>query len=570
MLFSLFASVLIFVVVCLGLGWPVAATLRLDAGEKILATVALSFTGTYLVAWSVYVLALPPAALWAIPVAAIGGALLRWPNWRTTCRAAPVRALLVGQLIVTAWCITALATIFTYSGGGWAADWYEHWERTRFFLDHSPLETRFLGHYAVTARPPLGNVVIGAFLAVTRGDFAHYQLVSTLLASLAFLPAALLARRWGTAASVAVMAALLLVNPSFLQNATFAWTKLPAAFFVLTGLYFFLRARDPDAPPAAGPLTALCLAAGALTHYSAVPYCLVLGLAWLGLHRPPPATRWWHGTGGMAVIAGLILTTWFGWAIAVCGPRETFLANSTVMSADARQGNQLVKIALNLFDTVVPHFLRSFDRSLVAQTSAWGAWRDWFFQVYQLNLPLGVGSVAGLAIVREVIRRHRTATKSERAGWAASILATIVLGIAVHGQRDHWGLAHICLQPLVLLGLAFLAARWEQLSTRWRRALVAGAAVDLACGIVLHLGVESLAWERWLAPGRSMNDTLRTLSEPAQMNLIAKVTHHLAFFADALAAPLVLPGAIAAGLLAFACWRVRPSPAAPPSAAHET
>jgi len=53
----------------------------------------------------------------------------------------------------------------------------------------------FNGFDPLVSRPPLANLVTGALLELTRDDFAHYQLISTLLASLAFLPAALLARR---------------------------------------------------------------------------------------------------------------------------------------------------------------------------------------------------------------------------------------------------------------------------------------------------------------------------------------------------------------------------------------
>jgi len=36
-------------------------------------------------------------------------------------------------------------------------------------------------------------------------------------------------------------------------------------------------------------------------------------------------------------------------------------------------------------DTIVPHFLRPLDRSLIAQSSRMGYWQDWFFQLYQLK-----------------------------------------------------------------------------------------------------------------------------------------------------------------------------------------
>jgi hypothetical protein len=79
----------------------------------------------------------------------------------------------------------------------------------------------------------------------------------TALCSLAYLPVGLLAWRFGGRAPRASPPSVLMVNPLFIQNATYPWTKLQAVFFILTGLYFFLRVRDGDgrlsgraAPPA--------------------------------------------------------------------------------------------------------------------------------------------------------------------------------------------------------------------------------------------------------------------------------------------------------------------------------
>jgi 4-amino-4-deoxy-L-arabinose transferase-like glycosyltransferase len=53
-------------------------------------------------------------------------------------------------------------------------------------------------------------------------------------------------------------AVVLMLNPLFLQNATYPWTKLQAAFFILSGLYFFLRVRDGDGGSGPRALCALC------------------------------------------------------------------------------------------------------------------------------------------------------------------------------------------------------------------------------------------------------------------------------------------------------------------------
>ena len=549
---------LVFAGVTLGLAWPLAARLNLAPAERLVTSTALSLLGVFLVAWAIFVCALPTAALWLLPaVAAVGlvtGRRALGEMWSD----ADARGLVLGQLLVSGWCVGWLAPIASYSGGGWAADWFEHWERARFFLEHGSLDTQFLGRYALAARPPLVNVVTGALLRLTRVDFAHYQLVSTLLASLVFLPAGLLARRWGGPRAVAVLAVLFMVSPLFVENATFAWTKLPTAFFTLTALVFFLRTFDADAPRAAAPLFGLCLAAGLLAHFSAGPYAVALAIAWfaLGWAKRRDAA-WWRGTALAALAGALVLALWFGWSLATYGAHETLFSNSSATSADVRQGNQLGRIALNLRDTLVPHFLRGFDKSLVDQRSAWGGLRDWCFQCYQINLPLAFGSVAWLAVLRELVRAGRTVTVGVRAFWTWFATATVVLGVATVGQRDHWGLTHVCLQALVILGLAFLAARWTELGRAWRLALVAGAAVDFGFGIALQFGVQSYAFDRWFAAGHPPDETLKSYSEPAFMNLVAKIQHQLAFFSDVFAPPAALVLALLAGLLIIALMRAR-------------
>ncbi len=556
---SLLLSLLLFLGVAFGLGWPVAVRLPLAPAEKIAASVALSLLGVYLFAWGVYVWALPTAVFWTLPALGTIGLTVGSRALAQAWRDADAQAMIVGQLLVAGWCLGWLATVASYSGGGWAGDWFEHWERTRFFLERWPRDTKFLGSYALPARPPLANLVTGAFLAVTQVSFAHYQLFTALLNSLAFLPASLLARRFGGGRqAMAVLAVLLMVSPSFVENATFAWTKLLAVAYILGGLYFFLRTRDADAPRAAGPLCAIFLAAGILTHYSAAPFALLLALAWIFFHHPP-----WRTTARLVLIAALVLATWFGWSLATYGPHTTLLSNSSVTSKDAQHGNQLLKITLNLRDTVVPHFFRTVDPALITQRSPWGYWRDWFFQLYQVNLLFVFGSIGWLAITAEIVRSYRKDTPVRHWFWAFFVGGGILLGVAVHGARDTWGLVHICLQTIVVLGLTFLAARWTSLARGWRLALIAGATADLVLGIALQFAAQSYTLDRWLAPGRDPADTLTSYNETALLNLGGKVRHHLAFFTDVLPLPFALMLALLAAILILALVRVRSAQSEP-------
>ncbi|HEX2854933.1 MAG TPA: glycosyltransferase family 39 protein [Opitutaceae bacterium] len=544
---SLLGTLLLFSGLTLGLAAPLVSRLSLDAAEKLLATVTLSLTGVFLVAWLVYTTGLPSKILWTLPVLALGGVIFSGPGFGAMWRNAEVRELGIGQVLVTLSCLGWLALVGSYSGGGWAADWFEHWERTRFFAERWPQDTLFLGRYPLTARPPLANVIAAAFLQLTRVEFVHYQVISTLLGSLVFLPAALLARRFGGRIAVAVLTVLLLVNPAFVQNATFAWTKLPAALFTLAAVYFFLRSQDGEAPRAAPVIFAATLAAGLLAHYSTGPYALLLGVAWIALGWDRRGDRvWLRSTAIAAGVGFLIIALWLGWSLAVYGTKGTLLSNSSITALGVQTESPLTKIALNLRDTFVPHFLRPLDQTLIAQSSPWGRWRDVFFQSYQLNLFLLFGSTAWLVILRELRRAGRETGARWVRFWGIFIAGAVVVGVAVHGNRDHWGLAHICLQPLLLLGISFLAARWSTLALPWKITVAIGVALDLAAGIVLHFWVQN-------HPANAVG----IYNDSASMNFAAKLQHRVLFLNDVLTPPAALVLALVLALLIIAVARAR-------------
>ena len=556
MILPVLTGLTIFFGTIFGLAWPIASRLPFTPAEKLCASGLLSLLLIYLFAFGVYTLGMPMVALWGLPVIALVGLFTGCRSLAFTLLDPDARTLLVGQLLVASWCTCWLFFIVSYSGGGWVGDWFEHWERTRFFLERWQHEMKFIGTYALPARPPLANLVTGAFLAVTRVSFAHFQLVTSLLNCLAFLPAALLVRRFGGGrAAVAVLALLLMVNPSFVENTTFAWTKLLTVFFILSGLYFFLRTLDHDRPQLAGPLCAAALAGGILTHYSAVPFVLLLAVSWAVVHR-----RRWRETVLPALIGALLLATWFGWSLAIYGPHTTFFSNSTVTSWDPQNNHQLLVTALNLRDTLVPHFLRTFDTSLIAQRSPWGWWRDWFFQLYQVNLLFIFGSVGWLVLGVELARGwwHRR-TGVNRWFWPLFAGGGILLGIAAHSGRDHWGLSHICLQTILVLGLTFLAAHWSRLRSPWRFALILGAMVDLVLGIALQFGVQSYALDLWLLPRRDPVDILTSYNKSAIHNLGDKIRDHLSFFPDDFTLKPALVLGLLAALLMLAVARVRTS-----------
>ena len=548
--------------VVLGLSRGVADRLGLSPAEGLVAGAALSLVGAWAIAWAVFTSGAPLGAYWLIPAAsAVSVAAGRRGLGRMASDPA-ARDLAVGQMLVTGWCVGWLSFVRNHSGGAWLGDWVEHWQRAHFFLREWPADRPFFDIYQLPARPPLANVLTAAFMRMTGTDYAHYQVIMAALCSLAYLPVGLLAQRFGGRPAARVAAVILMLSPLFTENSTYPWTKLQAAFFILTGFYFFLRVRDDDPHTGKAAIAcALCLGGAVVTHYSAGPYVVVIAAAWIitGFQR-----NWRGGFAGTTLAAAAagacVLAPWFIWSVARYGWAGTFLSNSTVGMASRYHGNPLAAMLLNLRDSLVPPQVRGYQGRLFSQASPWGALRDQCFLIYQLNPVLALGCVGWIVVAREAARAAGAAARRDRAFWTLSVLGIVAASFAAYGDRDHYGIGHICLQALVLLGLAFLASRWEGLGRGWRLALLAGWAVDFCLGIALQFAVEDFAIDRWAHPGLGLLEVSRSYNPVSQENLSEKIIAHLSFFADNLPTSRALVLLLLGSILGMAILRAGRTP----------
>lgn len=562
----------LFALVVFGLGQPAAAVWsRWSPLERLVLASATALVAVYLFAFGVYIARLDPHWHWLLPAAAALGLGARArANW-AFLRTPEIAAALGSWLLLAGWCLSLLALVFSYSGGGWMGDWQEHYERARFFLLHWPRDFLFVGFYPLTARPPFANLVTGSFLALTDDRLAQFQVFTTLLNTIVFFPALLFARRFGGGrAAPALLALVLMLNPLFAQNTTFAWTKLISAFFVVAGLYFLATEGDRPARAPGWPGLPL-LAAGLLTHYSAGPWMLIFIPLWLG--------RAWARDGGARLFrtiwpgilaSSALLATWFGWAIWQFGPRETWGTNTTVRGlGQVSLGDNFDAWLVKFWCTLIPHPFHWVNPEMTAQTNRLTWLRDYFFDIYQLNLPLAFGS-AGLFVLLLAARQAKGAVLSRsRLFWSLGIPLVVGVSVAAQGDPDLFGVTHICLQPLVIIGLAFVAAYLGRTLQPGRITGIAFVlavlwAVDLALGIVLHFAGEAymLGWQ----PGMDLNQYALSLNILALINLAAKVNLHQGFFRDLL--PLTPPqvaalaGLILAATLGLALRAVRAGPPA--------
>lgn len=548
-----------------GLGLPWTTATRLDSAEKLVLGAAAGVFQIYGVAWLIYWTGLPRAAFFALPVLAVGASAVRWRSLRAFLGEPEVRSLFGRQLLFTTWCTSCLALVHSYGGGEWSADWEEHFDRARFFLDRQPLGTMFLDAYSLPSRPPLANLVDGALMALAGNDFAHFQLGNTFFSTLLFLPAVLLARHFarGRRGADATVLLVLMLNPLVLQNATFAWTKLLTVFFVLVAVVFYVRGLG-DTGPTRRTIAVAAVAVALLTHYSAGPYAVGLALAqfiFVAFRWRDPAR--WRELAGQGLLAAVLLATWFAWSLRNYGAHTTLFSNTTAMGDAGLSFSAWASCrAWNIFVTVIPHPLRAADYRFIAQSSPLGFARDYLFNIYQTTLP-GAFGIAGLVVLAwRAFQRAPAAAGGERWFWRGFIPGMIFLGISAASWRDRWGVVHICLPALIVIGLTWLAVQLESAPAAVRRLWAAGLALDFALGIALHFYLQATLHLIPTALTELAQGKLLEFGPITTKNMLLKFILGYDFVADGALSPFLVL-ALLAMLLVLALRQAFASPTSP-------
>jgi len=541
---SLLADLLLFVGVVLGLGLPWVVAGRFEVAEKLTLGAGVGLLQIYAFAWLVYWTGLPGAAFFALPVLALGTSAMRLGPLREFRGGHEARSLLGRQVLFMTWCLGWLALVRSYGGGEWSADWYEHYERARFFLERQSLDTVFLHVYGLPARPPLANLVDGAFMALSGTDFAHFQVFNTLGSTLFFLPAVQLLRHFtrDPQKGNAVLLLMLMLNPLVMQNATYSWTKLLVTFYVLAAIAFYVRGlREDDGTRRT--LAIAAIAAALLTHYSAGPYAVGLAATEVALvwaRRRSPAM--WRELFLQAILSAGLLATWFAWSVTHYGGHATFFSNTTVTGdAGISPAEWISRRAWNVFVTLVPHPLHPADYRYIAQTSSLGYVRDYCFNIYQTTLP-GAFGAAGLLLLAGVLfqRNPPSGNIAERRFWRWFPAAMFLLGVATVSPPDRWGLVHICLPPLVIVGLAWLAAHFAEVPAILHRIWVAALAIDFILGVALHFFLQATVNLAPTSAADLMQGKILRFSQMTTKNMLLKLLSGATFVADRAPAPVLL------------------------------
>ena len=100
---------------------------------------------------------------------------------------------LAAWIALAVWIGAIQIVVVVYGAVYWSGDWYEHYERSLFYLDQLPPETRFLGGlWSLPARGPLFNVNAGLLMGGLGREFWVYQSISTVFNTFPIIAFALL------------------------------------------------------------------------------------------------------------------------------------------------------------------------------------------------------------------------------------------------------------------------------------------------------------------------------------------------------------------------------------------
>lgn len=553
---------LLFPISFVGPGFYFVRRLPWSGAEKLAAAFGLSVLAIGASTSVVYLANLPLGAYWGVT------ALSAWGLWATRAElrsawADPdARQMVAAYVLVAAWTLGCIGLIRVLSGGGWAGDWAEHYDRCRFYLRHWPLDTKFLDTYWLPARPPLMNLATVHLLAMVGPGYPLFQIVTALLNVGFVFPAYLIARRVSgqRAVPLLLLVGLLAFNPMLLENTAYPWTKLLAAAFVALGTYFYLKGWE-HTDVRSLRFAVIFIGAGIITHYSAAPFAIFFAAhyAWRGSRAFTDRMGELLRNGAVAIA---VVAPWVLWSLRTYGAAITFGGNTSAEGYASRSAVANVAMVIgNIWNTFVPHQLRTVDYSVLGNNERWSTLRDDFFFLYQTNALFMLGSAGALALGYTLWQRKPSPRDQEVRFWIGFAGTALVLGLASNGAPDMFGLAHISLQPLALIVLAALAGSWALWPKELRLIVLGGLLFDLIFGVGLQVLVQSRIFEeQHLAEPGLMANVLNPTSNAAAANWMEKIRRPIPFLADLLMPvnwPLAILLATAAlGLLAVLFRRV--------------
>jgi hypothetical protein len=247
-------------------------------------------------------------------------------------------------LALSLWILAFQANVLSYGAQRtWYGDWFEHYERSLFFLNQLPLDTTFLqGNFSLPARGPIFNATAGLLMSGFGKEFWVYQCISTVLNAFPVIVMGLLIREttgWSQNKALLCSAVFLGFAPFSVQQMTYTWTKFFAVGFILSGIYFYIQGCRQQRFHLVG-FGFFAFSLGILAHYMVlIPMLFFLGHFLLRSLRNPKILK--TQVMYLGVLIPLIFFTWFGSLFMTFGVETTLKANTAIGKEYGNSHNNL-------------------------------------------------------------------------------------------------------------------------------------------------------------------------------------------------------------------------------------
>lgn len=550
--------------------WGLARRLKCDPLTQLAVAVMGTCTCMYLLEFGTYLFSLPAWIPFCLCLIAAVISLVDAIRNRHEIEWRGLRQGILAWAGLAVWILAIQFQVVVYGECCAFGDWHEHYQRSLFFLNQLPPETKFLYDlWPLAARGPIFNTVAAVFLGGFGKDFWIFQTVATVLNTFVILPFGLLLRDMAglrQRSALLLGAILLALSPLAVTFELRTETKFLALGFLLGGIHLYQKGLQHKQPWLVTCSFAV-LASGFLTHYYLFIYS---GFFVFHFIHHAVRNKWTWRSLAYPVSGGLLLVApWFIYLSCTFGVSATFNANDAIGNewstflAD-RHKKPLVwedVFAGNLISSTIPY---SYRRTWSGTGSAppvnlqisqfngnpvqneFDTSSAWYYETI-LNygsLPGNLGWTGAIALIL-IILMQRTRIRAGKPGperaadlpgrtfWIMFFALGLPLNIAAMKEYQMDGMVFIYLQPYVVLSAVFLI--------RWALILPALAQRMLIYGFIIEslLPLSSLIQldRRWVPITMSSDDAVYILGEldfyPNYLNnFILKLKSHSIFLSD--------------------------------------
>lgn len=392
----------------------------------------------------------------------------------------------------------SLLPVYTFAG--WYGDWWEHFARAQFFLNHWNYYLEFFPKNILPSRTPFFNLIGTFFLSLFGERYWVFQVTSVLLNSLVIIGIYLLAEMLFDERAAKLSLLLVIFTPFMIRNSTYTWPKLFSAYYLLLSVYFYLKARkSPSNPRLVSFFAGLFGGLSYLAHQSAIFYLAGMATDWLVSSRRRLCKKSSFKVFYSLSALLLVILPWYGWMFTVYGAAKSILSTPTVTHSTSGLIAQWFYIrGFNLISTLFPlmfllrarQLLISLSRGLCLFEGFQGYYVFSGFQAFYFGTLPGALTMTFVVLILHRFFDGLRKARFSLVTWCKRFIASknlfggapllviflflfgVICSIVAQPFRLENGIFQVTMIPVALIALPFLAKLFDSCALRLKRKLI--------------------------------------------------------------------------------------------------